>query len=138
MSDIDLAREILMQGFSLVVVKDGECLFKERGTWIHPIVHAFEKLGDTMHGASVADSIMGKAAAVLCIMGKVRSVYTPAISLPALKMLSREHIQVQYERTVPGIMNRDRSDFCLAEKIMMDVDDPEKAFSALWKLLQKD
>lgn len=47
-----------------------------------------------LHGAFVADKVIGKAAASLMVLGGVRQVYTRTISQPALRLLQEAGVTV--------------------------------------------
>lgn len=68
-----------------------------------------------MKGASVADKVVGKAAAALMVLGKVGEVYADVISTPALALLREAHIDVAFRQEVPFIENREKSGWCPLE-----------------------
>lgn len=68
-----------------------------------------------LYGASVADKVVGKAAATLMVKGKIRELYTDTISTPALKLLQKAQIPVEYVQVVPYIRNRDNTGWCPLE-----------------------
>ena len=61
-----------------------------------------------LKGATVADKVVGKAAAALMIKGGVASVYTNMISEPAAGLLAGSAIKVSYGQIVHHIENRSR------------------------------
>jgi hypothetical protein len=138
MRDSEIAKQLLKEGYSLAVVRNGECIFTHKGNWIHPIVEAYEQLGDLLSGASVADRVIGKAAAVVCIRSSVAHVYTPMASRSAVAAFTQANIPFMCDSVVDGIMNKSGTDLCLAEKTLLDIQEPDVAFCALWRLLGKD
>ena len=50
-----------------------------------------------LHGAFVADKVIGKAAASLMVLGDVRQVYTRTISQPALRLLQEAGVTVSWD-----------------------------------------
>ncbi len=72
---------------------------------------------DFLQGAYVADKIVGKASAALMIAGGVKKIYTHIISRQALNILKGKDIEVEYEKEVPVIINRDQTDWCPMEKL---------------------
>ncbi len=138
MSDLIMARQLLQEGNSLAVVKNGVCLFTHQGTWIHPIVEAVEILGDKLNGATVADRVIGKAAAVLCIISNVAHVYTPIASRSAVDAFAKSSVCFTCDEIIDGIMNRSGTGLCLAERTLLEIEDPEAAYLALRQLLKKD
>jgi len=76
-----------------------------------------EELKEEINGSAIADKVIGKAAAMLCVYGRIKAVYTPVISSCALDVLKENEILVITEKVVPAIMNKDFSDACPLEKI---------------------
>jgi hypothetical protein len=86
-------------------------------------------------GASIADRVIGRGAALLLALGKVREVYAQVISSPAVKVLEDASITVDYGTMVPNIINRDGTDMCPVEKLTMNISDPEEAFVKIKEFL---
>ncbi len=59
-----------------------------------------------LHGAQVADKVIGKAAAVLMVLGGVQEVYTDIISEPALALLHKANIRVECVQVVSRIQEQ--------------------------------
>lgn len=72
-----------------------------------------------LQGATVADRIVGIAAATLMLSGGVKFVYAEIISLPALKLLQNACIKVSALQVVPMIENSDHTDWCPLEKVCL-------------------
>ena len=70
-----------------------------------------------LKGAAVADKVVGKGAAALMILGGVTEIYADVISLSALMLLHESGINVDFERIVPFIWNRDKTDWCPLERL---------------------
>lgn len=70
---------------------------------------------DFLNGASVADKVVGKAAAALMAKGRIKELYTDTISLSALTVLRSHHIPVEFGKVVPYISNRDHTGWCPLE-----------------------
>lgn len=79
-----------------------------------------------LRGATIADKVVGKAAAALLIEGQVRAVWAGTISQSALTLFSHgaaiaadgptATVAVTYATVVDHIMNRDRTDWCPMER----------------------
>ena len=78
-------------------------------------------------GATVADRVIGRGAALLLVLGKVERVYASLISSQAVEVFQEAGIRVDYDKMVPNIINRDGSDICPVEKLTMSITDPEVA-----------
>jgi iron complex outermembrane receptor protein/vitamin B12 transporter len=68
-------------------------------------------------GASVADKVVGRAAAALMILGGVKQLYSDTISELALEILSTSQIEVTYAQVVPHIINRTKTGLCPLESL---------------------
>ena len=108
--------EILHKGnHSLVVANGGVATFNGRG-----VSDLFNLLGSKpglLCGADVADKVVGKGAAALMILGKVRAVHADVISEPALELLKESDVNVSYDRMVPNIINRKGNGICPVETL---------------------
>ncbi|MBR2147344.1 MAG: DUF1893 domain-containing protein [Muribaculaceae bacterium] len=78
-------------------------------------------------GATVADRVIGRGAALLLVLGKVERVYASLISSQAVEVFQEAGIRVDYDKMVPNIINRDGSGICPVEKLTMSITDPEVA-----------
>lgn len=70
-----------------------------------------------LHGALLADKVIGKGAAALMIQGGVAHVYAGVISKPALTLFQQHNVKVDYQQCVEGIINRDQTGGCPLEQI---------------------
>lgn len=97
---------------------------------VMPIIDFINK-GYDLSGASVADLVVGKAAAMLFIKAGIKDVDTIIISKPALKVLEEHHITVKYEKLVDNIINRNKTGLCPFESLVLDVDDVSIAYKLI-------
>lgn len=131
-SDLDLTREILRAGdCRLVIVKGGEVLWRSDDRMLHGLVACVDALGTTSHGATMADTVVGKAAALLARAAGVEEIYTPLLSQRALDYLQQQGVRLEYEKLVPGILNRNRDGLCPLEQIITGVDDAGEALEII-------
>lgn len=108
---------LLNEGNYSCVIQNGADLrtFTRRG-----VIDIYELLhhdAGFLHGASLADKVIGKGAAALMIQGGVKQVYAGVISKPALSLFQANNVQVNYRQCVDGIINRDRTGGCPLEQI---------------------
>ena len=123
MRDLETATERLKRSSaSLVVVKDGNILTRKQKGGIRPLFDAVSELGDEMEGSCVADKVMGKAAAALCVWGGVKGVYAPVMSRAARGLLANSGIIHSTHLLVPWILNKNQSDLCPLEKLAAETD----------------
>ncbi len=102
---------------------------------VMPIIDFINK-GYDLSGASVADLVVGKAAAMLFIKAGIKDIDTIIISKPALKVLEEHHITVKYEKLVDNIINRDKTGLCPFESLVLDVDDVSIAYKLIIEKLE--
>ena len=122
MNDIELAKNLLdNEQRALVIVKDGKVLFSVDGKGIKPIYTAFNELKDELKGSSVADKVIGKAAAMIYEHAAIKELSTKLISENAISVLGNTSIIYEYEKSVPYIKNRDQSGMCPVETLSLKV-----------------
>ncbi|MBF8983547.1 DUF1893 domain-containing protein [Lutibacter sp. B2] len=123
MKDIDLAKAILEKDkLALVIVKEEEVIFYSKEKGIKPIYMAVNTLKDQLVNSSVADRVIGKAAAMLCKYSNIKALHTKLISESAMEVLEKENIILTYDESAPYIKNRDKTDLCPVEKLSSDIE----------------
>lgn len=121
MRNIDIAKSTLQEeGMSVVMVKNQEVVYKSKDSGIKPLLFAYRNNLEELEGISVADKVIGKAAALLLIDGKIHDLYAELISDAALEILRETDIKVIYGERVERILNRDQTDLCPMEKLAQD------------------
>ena len=75
---------------------------------------------ETLAGASVADKVVGKAAAALMILGGVKELYAATISELALSLLAHSAVSVAFAQRVPHIANHAGTGWCPLETACRD------------------
>ena len=137
MSDLDRAKRILTEQPRLsCVVCGGEILYTSEKRGIAPMMD-FLDAGYAMSGFSVADRIVGRAAAMLFVLADIRHVYAEVISEGALALLRTRGIEVSYGVLTPCIINRAGNGACPMEVAVRDIDCPASAREAIRKTMQR-
>lgn len=110
--------------FSCVIkTSSGKILtFSQRG--IKDLIKLTQNDKQLLKDATIADKVIGKAAAALLILGGVNAVFANIISIPALRLLYKYDICVEYKISVDNIRNRDNTDICPMEKMIGTEDSP--------------
>lgn len=90
-----------------------------------------------LHGAQIADKVIGKAAAALMVLGGVQQIYTDIISEPALALLRNAGIKIEYMQVVPRIRNRANTGWCPMETICYEVEAAEDMFPLIRDFVQQ-
>ena len=133
--DLNLAKKTLFEEkLSLVVAKNGKLLFRSKSHGVSDLLAMIEDLGQLSEGASLADSIVGRAAALLCAYSKIVAVYGANMSEGAMSVLKANGIKCEHGTIVPRILNREKNDICPLDKAILGTDDPSIALDKLKSL----
>lgn len=124
MKDIEIAKKYLYEeNLTIAVVKDEELLFKSTDKGIKPIYTIVTTAKEKAEGASIADRVIGKGAALLCKHIGIKEVYGELLSNSAMKVLDKANILYSCKKACPYIKNRDKTDYCPIEKIATGIED---------------
>lgn len=121
---------------TLVVIRDLKTLYKSIDRGIKPLYLALTQNRDFV-GASAADKVVGKAAAMLMAELEIKSLHTYIISESALSYLQDKGIMVSYDDKVDFIENRAKDGKCPMELIAGDTDDVKTLLIRLKDFLTK-
>ena len=128
MTDLETAIANL-EGHSICLCKDGAILTDD-AKGIAPMMKLISS-GKDVSGYSVADLIVGRAAAMLFIKAGITSVYGKVMSKGAEALLQSQGIPCRYDVLTERIINREGTDVCPMEKTVADITDPNEAYLAL-------
>ena len=129
MTDIEKAKSLLTNDMTCVAIK-GDTVYSSTKTGISPILDWILE-GIDLSGFSVADKLIGKAAAMLLVKAKVQNVFTHTISEDGKKYLENHNVMLDFDEFTPYIINRTKTDICPMEKAVKDIDDFETGFDVL-------
>lgn len=134
MTDLQIAKNNL-SGHTICLCKDGNCVCSEK-RGIAPMM-SFIASGTNLSGFSVADIVVGKAAAMLFLKCGIVAVYAKTLSESGKAVLEKHGIPFEYETLTEKIINRDGTDICPMEKAVSGCDDVEEAYLLLLKQIEK-
>jgi len=136
MDDLELAEnELKSRNVNLVIVKNGAVLYQSTASGMKGLLQAIEEYNGDLAGTAVADKIIGRAAAMLCVYSKVKSVFAITMTEGALKLLTKNRVAHKFERYVHRLMNSQGTDICPFERAIRDIDEPKEAFKTLSALV---
>lgn len=136
MNNLKRAKELLKScNYTCVCCSDKETLTSKKHG-VAPLLSWFEK-GRDLHEYSAADKVVGKGAAFLYIMLKIKELHVNVISRSALEILTKYHIPVNYDALTEAIRNRDNTGFCPIETAVSKISDPETAISVIREILKQ-
>lgn len=132
-----LEQKLREENLTCVVQKEQACFAsQERG--IKPILLFLRQDPDCLRGASAADKVIGKAAALLFVYGGIRQVYAGVISTPALEVFQQYGVVCEYGTLVDRIQNRKGDGLCPMETRAMTLTLPEEAYEVFHTLIFKE
>lgn len=134
MTDLNVAVSAL-KGHSLALCKDGKVITSDK-RGVLPWLNFLEE-NVNLNGYSVADAVVGKAAAMFMVKAGVIAVHAVVISEKGKAFLEKNGIKPEYETLVPAIINRDKSGFCPMETAVENVSDAEEGALIIKKKLQE-
>ena len=112
------------------VVCKGEQIHTARERGVKPLLNWLDN-GPDLRDFCAADKVVGRATAFLyCLLG-VKEVYARVMSRPAAQVLLAHGIGVEAGEVVEGIINRRGTGPCPFEAVVMEIDDPGEALSAI-------
>lgn len=133
--DLKIAARILSEeGQSLVVVRDGRLLFSSRLQGIQPLLDALDH--NVLPGSALADKVVGRAAAMIAVLGEVNAVHSPLMSQEAVDVLSEAGILHCADKVVEQILNQGGTGPCPLEIATNFTVIPEKGVMAVRKFLK--
>ena len=134
MTDIEIAKANL-SGHSICLCKDGD-IITDDGRGISPMMRFIHE-GRDLSGYSVADVIVGKAAAMLFVKAGIVAVYGKVISAAARDYLQQHGIPCSWDTLTVKIINRKGDDICPMEKTVAEFEDVEQGYLALKHKMQE-
>jgi hypothetical protein len=136
MQDLEKAKKRLREkNLTLSIVKNGKILFGTASHGVSGFLEAIEKLENHLEGASVADRIVGKAIALLCVYSRVKAVYATVLSKKAKAVFEESMVYHEWNDLVEKILDASRTGACPFEKLAEKISDPTEAYRRL-KALQ--
>lgn len=131
-ADLEIAAKRLNQkNLNLVVVKNSRVLFETESHGLGDLVKAISQLKSDIQGSSVADRIVGRAAALLFVYSGVSAIFALTISDGGMEILSNNNVLHEFRKRVPRILNAKKTDVCPFEKLVAELSSPEEAYERL-------
>lgn len=90
----------------------------ERG--VRDLMNFLKNRPEVLRGALMADKVVGKGAAALMVLGRVKGIYADVISVKAFELLDKSGVDVHYGVIVENIINREGTGICPVETLCSD------------------
>ncbi|MEM0253930.1 MAG: DUF1893 domain-containing protein [Candidatus Bathyarchaeia archaeon] len=138
LNDLEVAKaKLLSSNLNLVIVKEGRIIFESRRRGILGFIEAIDSLGPSLKGTTVADRIVGRAIALLCLYAGVGSLYALTLSREGKEVLEQSGIYYTWEHMVDNILSPDGMDICPFEKISQGINNPVEAYKKFREMLER-
>ena len=123
--------------FGCALIKDNVIIHKGVGKGVTPLLElASSKEGlQKLENSLVVDRIIGRAAAMLVVLGRVEYVYGLTMSKSGEEYLIANGIEVKSDRVVDAISDRTGRGICPMERSVMEIDDPMEGYEKLQETL---
>lgn len=128
--NLEKAKMLLNKTGCTCVLCNKDIILTDNRRGVRPLLDLLETNTNVV-GFSVADKVVGKAAAYLYCLLKIKCLYAQVISQPALDVLNKTDIAVEYDQLVSAIQNRTKNGFCPMERAVWDIDSPPEALAAI-------
>lgn len=122
---------------SCVIYRGEDDIRISEGIGIKPLMVELRKNKSAFEGCVIADKVIGKAAALMVVLGKAEAVYGRVMSEEAKTVLERFEIEYECAESVPYIENRTKTGRCPMEETVLTIEDPKAAFDELEKTIAK-
>ena len=122
---------ISSQKISCVIIKDEIIVHTADGRGVSPLLKVYEAEPEALKNAYVVDKIIGKAAAMILVLGGATRAYGIVMSVAGRTYLEQYGIKAEYGLCVDVISNRDRNGICPIERSVFDIDDPQAGLAVM-------
>lgn len=134
--DWDRAKALLSGSERTFAACRGEQVYDSTRRGVAPLLELLDR-GVSLAGFSVADRVVGRAAAFLYLRLGAERVYARVMSRPAQQVFADAGVACACEEWVPLIRNRTDTDLCPMEKAVLDIRDKDEAEQAIRRRLKE-
>ena len=128
--DLEKAKNLLSSENYTCVLCHDDVIHTSTFRGVKPLVQ-WLRSGMDFSSFCAADKVIGRATAFLYLLLGIPSVYAHVISKPALGVFQAHGIHVEYGQLVDNIINRRGDGLCPFEAAVLDIHDPQSAYSAI-------
>lgn len=121
--------EILRREKCSLVVKNHDIVTTYSKPGVRDLEYLLDHDPEMLHGATIADKVIGKAAAAMVVVGGVKELFAEVMSKRAIPFLEEAGIAYTYGTLVDTI--KEEGDRCQLEKITAPATTPEETVALL-------
>ena len=119
-------------GANLIVFRDGDVVFSSTSRGIFPLIEVIDTLSrEGLRGVVTADRIVGKAAALLNVYLGAVEIHAMVMSDGAKALLKDHGVRFSFREETDVVKAKDGVVYCLFERLVWDVSDPEEAHTLI-------
>ena len=137
MNIYELKDILLKKNHTIVIYKSDASVVVSDDRGVAPLMKLLNEDKEQLRDSMIADKVIGKAAALLMVYGKVKEVFTPTISVPAIEVFKNHNVKITYDKIVERIINRKGDGLCPMETLCLNTDNPEEAFFKVNEFIKK-
>jgi hypothetical protein len=137
MNIYELKDILLKENHTIVIYKSDASVVVSDDRGVAPLMKLLNEDKEQLRDSMIADKVIGKAAALLMVYGKVKEVFTPTISVPAIEVFKNHNVKITYDKIVERIINRKGDGLCPMETLCLNTDNPEEAFFKVNEFIKK-
>ena len=130
MENLSKARKLLDSGNYTCVVCKEDLVYTTSHRGVAPLLNWLDSRTN-LQGFSAADRVVGRGAAFLYCLLRVKEVHARVMSQPAAEVLRAYGILASADTFVEGIINRSGTGPCPFEAAVMDIQQADQALIAI-------
>lgn len=134
----DLLAEMVSRierGDTCVLARNGVICASSKARGVKPLLLFLDN--GKLAGAIVADKVIGRAAAAICIRGGAKEVHAKVMSSGAKALLEKFGVKAAGAEIAQTIANRDRTGQCPMESAVENLSDPAEMVTAVKKAVEE-
>jgi len=132
------AKQMIKGGkVSCVIIKNDLIVHTANGQGIAPLISIYENKPEVLKGAFVVDKIIGKAAAMMIVLGSAKRAYGEIMSAAGHDYLVAHGCRADYGERIDVVTNRSGDGICPLENSVLDTDDPEAGYRLLKETISR-
>lgn len=116
---------------SCVILTAGGDTYTCNRRGVADLYEIYRTMPEVLEGATVADKVIGKGAAALLALGKVKAAHGDVVSEPAMALLRAAGVKAEAGEVAPHIINRTGTGRCPLETACDGLETPEEIYPAI-------